>query len=124
VIPNTRTFLFAAIFAASALTQPTDGRAATAFDGPWSVVVYTLVGQCDPSARFSGQIVNGEISYAYGSLDVTGHVEANGFTRVHVIYGTAHGEAHGRLTATQGSGTWSGDGPEGRCSGTWSATRK
>jgi hypothetical protein len=94
------------------------------FDGPWSVVVHTSTGPCDPSARFSGQIVNSEISYAYGSLEVTGHVEASGLTHVHVTYGDAHGEAHGHLGAAQGSGTWSGDGPNGRCTGTWSATRK
>jgi hypothetical protein len=119
-----RAFLFAAPFAASALMQPTDLRAETQFDGPWSVVVRTSTGPCDPSTRFSGQIVNGEISYAYGSLEVTGHVEASGVTSVHVTYGTAHGDARGRMTATQGSGTWSGDGPDGRCAGTWDATRK
>jgi hypothetical protein len=99
-------------------------HAETQFDGPWSVVVRTSTGPCDPSTRFSGQIVNGDISYAYGSLEVTGRVEASGVTHVRVIYGDAHGEAHGRMTATQGSGTWSGDGPNGRCTGTWDATRK
>jgi hypothetical protein len=121
---TTGTFLLAATLVASAFTPPTCALAGTEFDGPWSVVVRTSTGQCDPSNRFSGQIVNGEISYAYGSLEVTGRVEASGATRVHVTYGTAHGEAHGRLTATHGSGTWSGDGPDGRCSGTWDATRK
>jgi hypothetical protein len=115
---------WALAFAASALMRPTEGAAGTQFDGPWSVVVRTSTGPCDASSRFSGQIVNGEIFYAYGSLEVTGHVDASGATSVHVTYGTAHGEAHGRLTPTQGSGTWSGSGPDGRCTGTWDATHK
>jgi hypothetical protein len=123
-----RSALGALLLAALALPTVTvagrDARAEGKFDGPWSVVVYTSTGPCDPSARFSGQIVNSAISYAYGSIEVTGRVEASGATRVQVTYGSAHGEAHGHLTETHGSGTWSGMGPEGHCTGTWSATRK
>ena len=113
----------AATLAAPTVTQAADARATAKYDGAWSVVVYTSSGPCEAAHRFSGQIVNGEISYAYGSLEVTGHVEPSGATMVHVIYGTARGEARGRMTAMQGSGTWTGDGPDGRCAGTWSATR-
>jgi hypothetical protein len=121
---TTGALLLAAAVAASALTQATtDGRAASVYDGPWSVVVVTRTGPCDASYRFSGEIVNGDIFYAYGSLEVTGHVAASGATFVRVTRGSAHGEAHGKLTATQGSGTWSGQGPDGHCAGTWIATR-
>jgi len=113
----------AATLAMPTLTQAADARATAKYDGPWSVVVYSSSGPCEAAQRFSGQIVNGQISYAYGSLEVTGHVEPNGVTMVHVTYGTAHGEAHGHMTTMQGSGTWAGDGPDGRCAGTWSATR-
>jgi len=112
-----------AILVASALASATDGRAGTKFDGLWSVVVYTSSGPCDASYRFSGQIVNGEISYAYSMIQVSGRVEASGATHVQVTANDAHGEAHGHFTATQGSGTWSGVGPNGRCAGTWVATR-
>lgn len=115
-------FLLAATLIVSALTSATDGRAGTKFDGQWSVVVYTSSGPCDASYRFSGQIVNGEISYAYNTIEVTGRVEASGATHVQVTASDAHGEAHGHMTATQGSGTWSGVGPNGRCAGTWVAT--
>lgn len=108
-------------FAVSA--NAADERAIGKYDGMWSVTVYTTSGPCDPAQRIRGQIVNGEISYAYGSLDVTGHVEPSGATIVHVTYGSAHGVAHGHMTSTQGGGTWSSDGPDGRCTGTWSATR-
>jgi hypothetical protein len=107
----------------AASAQAADGHATKKYDGTWSVTVQTTSGSCDPAQRFSGQIVNGEISYAYGSLDVTGRVEPSGATFVQVTYGSLHGEAHGHMTLTQGSGTWSGDGPDGRCAGTWSAAR-
>jgi hypothetical protein len=124
MIRNTATaILFAATLAASALLPATDGRAGSKFDGPWSVVILTTKGACDASYRFSGQIVNGDIFYSYGSLEVTGRVAANGATTVRVTYGTDHGEAHGRLLATYGTGTWNGHGPDGFCSGTWVATR-
>ncbi len=112
-----------ATLAASGLAQAGDARTTAKYDGAWSVVVYTSSGPCEAAHRFSGQIVNGEISYAYGSLEVTGHVDPSGATKVHVIYGSARGEAHGHMTTMQGSGTWTGDGPDGRCAGTWSATR-
>ncbi|MGO9698690.1 MAG: hypothetical protein ACLPX7_05445 [Xanthobacteraceae bacterium] len=117
-------FPFTAWVVASALTPTTYAFAESKFDGPWSVAVYTTTGPCDPSYRFSGQIVDGAISYAYGSLEVTGRVDASGATFVRVIAGNSHGEAHGRMTMTHGTGTWSGIGPDGHCAGTWHATRK
>jgi hypothetical protein len=93
------------------------------FDGPWSVVVYTSSGKCDPSYRFNGQITNGEIFYAYGSLEVVGRVVESGAVFVKVTSNSGHAEAHGHFTPTQGNGTWSGAGPDGRCGGTWTATR-
>lgn len=115
--------LLAATFAASVLTHATDAGAGSKYDGPWSVVVYTKTGPCDASYRFSGQILNGEISYSYSSLTVTGHIAPSGATVVKVTVGTSHGEAHGHLSPMQGGGTWSGVGPDGPCSGTWVATR-
>jgi hypothetical protein len=115
--------LVATTFAVLALTQASVVRATTKFDGQWSVVVYTSSGPCDPSYRLSGQIQNGEISYAYGSVEISGHIEPNGAAHVHVTAGSGHGEAHGHMTPSHGSGTWSGEGPDGRCAGTWVATR-
>jgi hypothetical protein len=123
MIRKTAEAILIALTLAAALTLSTYVLASTEYDGLWSVVVYTARGQRDPSYRISGAITNGEISYAYGSLEVKGHVEPSGATHVHVTYGDAHGEAHGQMTATHGSGTWSGNGPNGHCSGTWNATR-
>jgi hypothetical protein len=117
------TMLLAATLAAGALMQPTSAPATSKFDGNWSVIVFTTSGPCDPSYRISGAIINGAFSYAYNSLEMTGHVEESGATSVSVIYGTARATAHGRLSANHGSGTWSGSGPDGRCAGTWIAMR-
>jgi hypothetical protein len=117
------THLVAATIAATALLPVPYGRAATRFDGAWSVVVLTTSGRCDPSYRFSGQIVNGEISYAYGSIEVKGSVVSSGAVFVRVSGSSGHAEAHGHFTVVQGSGTWHGEGPDGHCAGTWSATR-
>ena len=117
-------FVLPAAVIASGLTPMSNALAGSKFDGPWSVAVYTTTGSCDPSYRFSGQIVNGDISYAYGSLEITGRVAANGDTFVRMTAGTSRGEAHGRMTMTHGNGTWSGVGPDGHCAGTWQATRK
>ena len=114
----------AASVVASALMPATCAFAESKFDGPWSVAVYTTTGPCDASYRFSGQIVDGAISYAYGSLEVTGRVDGRGATFVRVTAGTSHGEAHGRMSITHGNGTWSGIGPDGHCAGTWSAIRR
>ena len=110
---------------AAALTLPVPAHAATTkFDGSWSVVALTTSGPCDASYRFNGQIGGGTIYYAYQQLEVVGRVEANGAVSVKITYGSAHAEGHGRLTETHGSGTWSGEGPDGRCTGTWSSTRQ
>jgi hypothetical protein len=120
---STKAIILTAMLVASVFMPTTQTRAGTPFDGAWSVVVMTTAGSCDASFRFSGQIVNGEISYAYNTLEVTGRVVASGAAWVRVKRGTDHGEAHGKLTPTHGSGTWSGQGPQGRCAGTWTATR-
>lgn len=118
-----RQILSAAILAGVVSMPMKDARAGSKYDGQWSVIIFTSTGTCDPSYRISGQIVNGEISYAYGSVVVMGHVLASGATVVRVTAGDRHGEAHGHMTASHGNGTWSGQGPDGHCAGTWIATR-
>src|SRR5579872_2027066 len=54
------------VFATTFVAALTYAQAATKFDGTWSVVIYTKSGPCDPSYRISGQIVDGQIYYAYG----------------------------------------------------------
>jgi len=125
MIRNTAsTILLAATVTAAALTQATYVRAASKFDGNWSVVVYTRSGPCDPAYRFSGQIVNGVIVYNGGlAIDFSGRVRSNGSASLRVSSGSAFAVASGHLTGARGAGTWYGQAPGGRCAGNWVAQR-
>ena len=117
--------LLAATVTAAALTQATYVRAASKFDGNWSVVVMTRSGPCDAAYRFSSQVFNGAIAYGggLGSGDFAGRVRSNGAALLRVASGANYAVASGRLGAARGSGTWRGQSSSGRCSGAWSATR-
>lgn len=52
---NAATILFVATIAAAALTQATYVRAATKYDGAWSIVIVTRAGPCNAAYRFSGK---------------------------------------------------------------------
>ncbi len=118
-----RAVLLAATLAAAALTQVTDARAASKYDGTWSMVVYTRTGPCDASYRFSGQIVDGVITYGSLGVDLVGRVRSGGSAYARVSGGGAYAVAYGQLTATRGGGSWRGRTSNGYCSGTWAATR-
>ena len=118
------TFLAAITLVATVLTPATQVRAATKYDGNWSVVIMTRNGPCDAAYRFSGQIVNGEIIYnGGGSIDFYGRVRPDGAAYVRVSSGSSYAVASGHLTVARGSGTWHGQTSGSRCSGTWSAIR-
>jgi hypothetical protein len=125
MIRNTAgTILLAATVTAAALTQATYVRAASKYDGNWSVVVYTRSGPCDPAYRFSGQIVNGAIVYSGGlPIDFSGRVRSNGATSLRVSSGSAFAVASGRLNGVRGAGTWHGQAAGGQCAGNWVAQR-
>jgi len=108
---------------AAAATQITHARAATKYDGSWSLVVYTRSGPCDASYRFSGQIINGVITYGSAGVDLNGYVKSSGSAYARVSGGGAYAVAYGRLTATRGAGTWRGRTSNGFCTGTWAAMR-
>ena len=115
--------LFAATVTATALTQATYVRAASKYDGNWSLVVVTKSGPCDASYRFAGQIVNGAIVYGGIGIDLFGRVRPNGAAFLRVSSGPSYAVASGRLTARGGKGVWRGQSSNGRCSGTWTAMR-
>src|SRR5271155_220422 len=125
MIRNTAaSIVLAASVTAAALTPATSVRAATKFDGSWSVVVYTRSGPCDASYRLSGQIINGAIVYnGIGSVAIAGSVRPNGAASLRVSSGGSYAVASGHMTATHGSGTWYGSTSGGRCSGSWAAAR-
>jgi hypothetical protein len=115
--------LLTAMLGVAVLAQTTYARAATRFDGSWSLVVYTRHGPCDQSYRFGGQIVNGVITYGSVGVNLSGYVNSGGGAYARVSAGSSYAVAYGRLTPMRGGGTWRGRTSSGFCSGTWAATR-
>ena len=69
------------------------------------------------------KIENGSVGYAgTASFNVTGKVGANGAVTVTVSRGDKSATGTGRMSGTDGAGTWSA--ASGECSGTWTAERR
>jgi hypothetical protein len=98
--------------------------ASAAFDGSWSVVIYTRSGACDSAFRSGVQIRDGIISSEAGGFNLNGHVSPKGMVRVSVSAGGQSASGSGRLSRNTGGGVWRGRGNRGRCSGTWAAERR
>jgi hypothetical protein len=99
--------------------------AARAFDGDWSVLIQTRLGNCDPAYRYGVRIENGEIFNAGGeAVALEGRVARSGAVRVSVSAGNQEAQGAGRLSRTSGGGSWRGQGSLGVCSGTWVAERR
>ncbi len=117
-------------FLASVLAVAGAGIAApalaqTAYDGPWSIVITTRGGTCQPSIRYGVDISNGQIiNPAAGTADVQGRVTPKGAVRVTVRSGGAWAVGSGRLGRSAGGGAWRGQGSSGFCDGTWVAQRR
>jgi hypothetical protein len=118
---SVRAVTLATAFAACTMSFASTAYAGP-FDGSWSVVIVTRSGACDPSLRTSVFISNGIVSGG-GGASISGRVSNSGSVSVTVSGGpgTAHGS--GRLSRNSGGGSWSGSGGQGRCSGSWSASR-
>jgi hypothetical protein len=118
-----RAALAATAFAVTAVSVTQLAQAAS-FDGPWSVVVTTTRGPCDQSYRYGVMIRGGSVSYmGGGAVSVSGRVNSSGQVNVNVSAGGQSAYGSGRLSNGRGGGRWSGQGPQGACSGTWSASQ-
>jgi hypothetical protein len=115
-----------AVTMASAIVACTLPLASTAnagpYDGSWSVTVITRSGPCDPSYRYGVSISNGIVSGG-GGASVSGRVTNSGAVSVVVSSSVGSARGSGHLSRNGGGGSWSGQGQQGRCSGTWSASR-
>jgi hypothetical protein len=99
--------------------------ASSAFDGDWSVLIQTRVGQCTPTYRYGVRIQNGEVLNGGSEpVELEGHVARNGAVRVTVAAGGQEAHGAGRLSRTSGGGTWRGQGSAGTCAGNWVAERR
>ena len=93
------------------------------FDGGWSVLIVTEKGTCDRAYRYPVKIENGAVGYAgSASFNISGSVGNNGAVTVTVSRGSQSATGTGRMSATDGGGTWTAG--SGECSGTWSAERR
>jgi len=111
----------AALPTEAAPRQPPPSRA---FDGLWSVSIYTTEGPCAPSYRYPARIVGGHVlaDQADFSYDIAGVVIASGGIAVRISGGGQSAVGYGRLSRAQGGGWWKAD--SGQCSGTWRAVRR
>jgi hypothetical protein len=118
----TRACLLASAIVAATVVAQSGARAATKFDGAWSVEFFTRAGPCDRSYHYNGVITNGYVNFP-GAGTVTGRVSASGHVTVAVSVGQSHGAGSGHMTVNAGSGSWRGAFVNGTCSGVWSARR-
>ncbi len=94
---------------------------ARSFDGVWSVVIYTLYGDCPRSLRYSLLIYGGRVYSQDQSFQAYGAAAASGAIRVTVAQGGQSANGAGRLSGNSGRGRWRT--AAGQCSGQWTAER-
>jgi len=92
-----------------------------AYDGAWSVAIYTQRGDCG-FVRVAARIVGGRVYSKDQSYQANGAVGANGVIRVSVASGRLSASGSGRLSQNSGAGRWWST--RGECSGSWSASRR
>jgi hypothetical protein len=118
--------IFAAATVAAVLVAiagtPSDA-AGRAFDGLWSVSIFTRQGPCSsyryPARIVGGRVVQAEPDFTY---QLAGIVNSAGAIVVQVSSGGQSATGRGRLNRTRGAGTWAAAG--GQCSGAWNAERR
>src|ERR1700720_663959 len=99
--------------------------ARTIYDGPWSVLIVTMSGSCDPTYRYGVQISDGMVTYdGGGPISMQGRVTPKGAVRVIVTAGSQWADGSGKLTRNRGGGVWKGQGMSSACAGTWQAERR
>lgn len=118
-----RAVIMATTFAIAGVSSASAAYAAS-FDGPWSVLITTTRGACDPSYRFGVMIRGSTVSYlGGGAVRASGRVSPSGQVSVSVSSNGQNANGSGRLSNGRGGGTWRGNGNQGTCSGTWSASQ-
>jgi hypothetical protein len=76
----------------------------SAYDGTWSVAIYTLRGNCS-SVRVAVRIVGGLVYSVDQSYQSNGAVGANGVVRVSVAGAGQSASGSGRLSGNSGAGS-------------------
>ena len=113
--------LAAVLLLAGTPTNAAHRGGGSAYDGTWSVAIYTLRGDCG-SVRVAARIAGGRVYSKDESYQANGAVGANGVIRVSVASGRLSAAGSGRLSLNSGAGSWRSS--TGECSGSWSASRR
>ena len=103
----------AALLLAGTPTNAAHRGGRSAYDGTWSVAIYTLRGDCG-SVRVAARIVGGRVYSKDQSYQSNGAVSANGVIRVSVVSGRLSASGSGRLSNNSGAGSWRSS--RGECS--------
>jgi hypothetical protein len=100
---------------------------AAQFDGAWRMIAVTTHGHCGRIpigfGISRGRIYSTGGSFAFHRIQLGGRVSASGQARLNAVAGPRIAHGTGRFSRFRGSGTWSGTGPSGVCTGVWSAIR-
>ena len=116
-----RLLLAAVLLLACTPTNAAHRGGGSAYDGTWSVAIYTQRGACG-SVRAAVRIVGGRVYSEDQNYRASGGVGANGVVRVAVSGFGRSAAGSGRLSRNSGSGSWRSS--RGECSGSWSASRR
>jgi hypothetical protein len=111
----------AILIALAFVTLTGAAKAATPFDGNWSILAVTESGTCDRAYRFPVKITNGKVTYAgTASTTATGSVDRGGRVKVNFSHGEQRLVASGAARADAGAGNWTSK----SCKGNWTAERR
>lgn len=119
-----RTKVLATLLGGVLALSASSAFARTIYDGPWSVLIITKSGACDPTYRYGVEITDGNVIYQGGMVTLQGRVTPKGAVRVIVQAGSQLADGSGRLTRNKGGGVWTGQGMSGACTGVWQAERE
>ncbi|HET9935736.1 MAG TPA: hypothetical protein VFQ29_04665 [Methyloceanibacter sp.] len=117
-------FTLATAFAAFWSVPP---ATAATYDGNWNMLAVTTNGHC--GVIKIGMGINRGRIYSTGGkfvmhrIQLAGRVSGSGQALITAVAGPRIAKGKGRFNRSRATGTWSGTGPSGVCTGVWSAVR-
>jgi hypothetical protein len=121
---NMRVFALSSAFAIFLSASP---ASAASHDGAWNMSLVTTSGHCGKFriglAVNRGRIRSTSGRFFFHPVSLRGRVTPAGRVVLEGVAGPRQARGAGRFLRARGSGSWSGTGPSGVCSGVWSASR-
>ena len=116
-----------AVSAAFAMICSAPLAIAAPYDGNWRMLAVTTNGHCGKIkiglGISGGHIQSTSGSFVFHRIHLVGRISPSGQTHLNAVAGPRVAKGTGRFSRSQGSGTWSGTGPSGVCTGVWTAER-